>query len=45
MSGAGQSLISSLSNISNCAGHQCDCCQQLQSQIDDLSKITAIANI
>jgi len=34
MSSAGQSLISSLSNIDNCAGHQCDCCQNLQNQIN-----------
>ncbi|MEH2222595.1 hypothetical protein [Nostoc sp.] len=44
MSTQGQSLISSLSHISNCAGHQCDCCQQLQSQIDELKTLINNSN-
>ncbi|MEH2377748.1 MAG: hypothetical protein V7K27_02420, partial [Nostoc sp.] len=44
MSASGQALISSLSNISNCSGHQCDCCASLEAKIDNLQSQIHLVN-
>ncbi|MEH1898623.1 MAG: hypothetical protein V7K94_25640 [Nostoc sp.] len=44
MSSAGQSLITSLSNISNCSGHQCNCCDELSAKITNLQAEIHLVN-